>query len=520
MRESSTNRVWALGLALAFAVIYGLSASRTVIFNNLDAAEFQTVGVVGGVPHQPYPLWCIVARAFSALPVFEPAFRVTLVSVVFGALCVGLLFLLLLRRSGSRAAAAGVASAFGLSFTFWQFSAVAEVYALMTFLFVASLYLIDRLAREDSERTVLLLAMVLGLLLSQQTLNAAAVPGLLLLLFAVPSVRHRLLGGPRPWLCVAAFVLPVTLYAYTFLVDRGPYPMNWLDHYGRYVAASQGVDASQMDSFLGRVRFQMTIGRLKPEIPGLAEYAGAAYYWVRYFVSVEFPFVAPLLAVVGLVSSWRRDARFTAFLIVLALPYLMLALTNWGEVHAYSFPVYVVAMIFVADGIATAGRISRRGTLVPVVVALLVTIAPLLRYSKASPVSRWLRSDEAIAAIEHSPHAFLNLEARNNDGRTYGEKVAEMVEPGSLIFGGWRQTNVLFYHQLVDGALDSVTVSYWLPEWRQTEGMFERLQPTKVYFTFPPEKRGFDRLAVEEARDVVAGERLYTVRVAGAGENP
>jgi hypothetical protein len=154
------------------------------------------------------------------------------------------------------------------------------------------------------------------------------------------------------------------------------------------------------------------------------------------------------------------------------------------------------------------------------VVALLVTIAPLLRYSKASPVSRWLRSDEAIAAIEHSPHAFLNLEARNNDGRTYGEKVAEMVEPGSLIFGGWRQTNVLFYHQLVDGALDSVTVSYWLPEWRQTEGMFERLQPTKVYFTFPPEKRGFDRLAVEEARDVVAGERLYTVRVAGAGENP
>jgi len=53
----SSGRALAIGLAVAFTLIYGLSASHTVILDDLDAAEFQTVGAAGGIPHQPYPLW-------------------------------------------------------------------------------------------------------------------------------------------------------------------------------------------------------------------------------------------------------------------------------------------------------------------------------------------------------------------------------------------------------------------------------------------------------------------------------
>jgi hypothetical protein len=502
---------------LLFVVVYTLSASHTVILNNLDAAEFQTVGAVGGVLHQPYPLWCLIARVVSSLPVFEPAFRVTLVSIVFGALCVALLSLFLLGRTRSVAASAGAAAAFGLSFTFWQFSAVAEIYALVTFLFIASLFLIDRLTREDSGTTALLLALVLGLLLSQQTLNAAALPGMFVLLLVSPRVRRRLLARNRVGLHAVVFLLPFTLYLYTFLADRGPYPMNWLDHYGQYVAQSQGLDEAQMQSFFGRVRFQMSIARLEPEFPGAVEYAMSAYYWLRYFFSVEFPFAAPLFAAVGLVSSWRRDAGFTTFLLVLAAPYLMLALTSWGEKYAYSFPVYVVAMVFVAEGIAAAargfaGRFHPRWIVPALAVALVVTM-PLLRHAKASPAARWFRSAEAVAAIDTSTQLFYHLEARNDHGRVYGERVAAMVEPGSLVVGGWNKANILFYHKFVNGALEGVTVTYVLPEWRQIDAIIEETQPKRIYLTFPPERYGLDRFVVDETRDILLGERLYTVHV-------
>jgi len=455
-----------------------------------------------------------VARTASFVPVFEPAFRVTLVSAVFGALGVALLFLLLLARTGSRTAALGAAAAFGLSFTFWQFAAVAEVYTLMTFLFIAMLFLADRLQREAPGHAALLLAFVTGLLLSQQPLNVAAIPGLIVLVLLFAAVRRELIAGPRWPLRLAALLLPVTLYLYTYLVDRGHSPMNWLDHYGRFVAESQGVDAARMESFFGRIRFQMTIERLTPQFPGAGEYVRSAYDWARHLFYVEFPLVASLVAVAGLAGAWRRGRKHTLFLLVLAAPYLMLALSNWGERqwgerYAYSLPVNVVFTVFVAHGIAAAGR--RR--VLAAIAALLVAVTPLLRYAPASPLSRWPNPIVATAGGEGTQPAFANLGARNDRGKEYAERIAGMVEPGSLILGGWRQANVLFYHQIVNGALGGVTISYRLPLASQIGALVSQSGSTRIYIAGPMNEDG-GGFVIEDTRSVIAGESIHRVRLA------
>jgi hypothetical protein len=517
MRAWPVGRVWALALTVAFGGIYTLSASRTVILDNLDAAEFQTVGAVGGILHQPYPLWCTIARVFALFPAFEPAFRVTLVSIVFASMCVGLLFLLLFRRTQNTGAAAGGAIAFGLSFTFWKFSAVAEIYALVTFLFIASLYLIDRLTREESEGTTLLLALTLGFLLSQQSLNIAAVPGLIVLIIVAPRVRRQLFATRGLALRIVVFVLPFSLYLFTFFVDRGPYPMNWIDLYGAYVAQSQGIDASQLQSFFGRMGFQMWIGRLNPEMPSFAEFIRSGYFWMRYFFSVEFPFVAPVLVAVGLIAGLRRNARYVFFLLALVAPYLALAVISWAEMYPYSIPFYVVAVLFLADGILVAARWTGKSRrLAPMVIAVLVTAMPLLRHAKASPVSTFLRSEEARATIASSEHFFIHLEARNDRGRKYGEKVAAVAEPGSLVFGGWREANVLFYHKYVIGHLEQVRVSHILPNWDQVAAVIDSLQPTAVYFTRIPVSETWqfhNWLSVTESYDIFPDHTLHRVRL-------
>jgi len=145
---------------------------------------------------------------------------------------------------------------------------------------------------------------------------------------------------------------------------------------------------------------------------------------------------------------------------------------------------------------------------------------PILRDSTVSPVARWLRSPGEVEAMATSRHMFLNLGARNNDGRTYGEVVDATVEPGSLIFGGWRHANVLFYHKLVEKRLATVTISYILPEWRQMEDVITKARPSRIYMSNPPERHGLDRLVVDEVYEIEPGERLYRVRMIDPAPSP
>jgi|GEM_PF-2587874 len=505
---------WAWRLAALFAVIYFFSASRTVILDNLDAAEFQTVGAAGGLLHQPYPLWCVIARVFSAVPVFEPAFRVTLVSVFFASLCVGLLFLLLFRRTQSTGAAVGGAVAFGLSFTFWQFSAVAEIYSLVTFFFIAALYLIDRLAREDSQGATRLLTFTLGVLLSQQTLNMAAVPGLIILMIVAPHVRRQMFATKGLTLRAVAFVLPFSLYLYTYLVDRSDVPMNWWNQYGRYVAIAQGHDPTSTKGFFEQIWFQMWIGRLHPVVPSLGNYVHTAIYWGRRFCGVEFPFVAPIFIVTGFISLLCRELRNTCFLLALIAPYLALALTRWGEEYAYSFPVYVVAMLFLAEGIVVITRHRfRGGRWTPMAIAILLGVMPVLRYAKSSPVAMFMRSDSARAAYASMNRIFIQLGARNDDGKRYGQEVERLVEPGALVFGRWREVNTLFYRKYVLGGLKTINVSYKLPTADLMAARVERLRPTAVYLTYPPGAPEGDLFVVTGSRRILVDQTLYRVRV-------
>jgi tetratricopeptide (TPR) repeat protein len=67
-----------------------------------DGGELVTAAFTFGIPHPPgYPLWTLIAHAFSSLPVGCPAFRVTLLSLSSWALATALLGLLLARRWGS-----------------------------------------------------------------------------------------------------------------------------------------------------------------------------------------------------------------------------------------------------------------------------------------------------------------------------------------------------------------------------------------------------------------------------------
>ena len=80
--------------------LYVFTLAPTVTLE--DSGEFITVAYHLGVPHfSGYPLWCLVAHAFTTLPWGSVAERVHLVSAVFGAASCWLTFRIALRTTGS-----------------------------------------------------------------------------------------------------------------------------------------------------------------------------------------------------------------------------------------------------------------------------------------------------------------------------------------------------------------------------------------------------------------------------------
>jgi hypothetical protein len=116
-----------------------------------DSLEFQLVTYQLGIPHPTgYPLYVLLGKLFTLLPVGNVAYRVNLMSAFFGAATNALLYLLILAMINDTplpitSGAAHISSLLGammlaVSQVFWQQATIAEVYALNAF-FVSLLLL-------------------------------------------------------------------------------------------------------------------------------------------------------------------------------------------------------------------------------------------------------------------------------------------------------------------------------------------------------------------------------------------
>ncbi len=83
----------ALGCSLAAGILYLRTLAPGLLFG--DAGEFQVAAWTGGLAHPTgYPLYLILGWIWThLLPLQTPAWRMNLLSALYGALAVGLVYL-------------------------------------------------------------------------------------------------------------------------------------------------------------------------------------------------------------------------------------------------------------------------------------------------------------------------------------------------------------------------------------------------------------------------------------------
>jgi hypothetical protein len=410
--------------AIAF-LLYLFTLAPTVAAG--DSGELTTVALSLGLAHPPgYPTFTMLGHLFSLLPLgSDPAYRVNLMSAVLDAVAVGIVVLIVGRLVGSAMAAgtpaspdddggapgstgtrallpwlAGAAAGLSLavSTAFWQYSLVAEVFALNNLL--ATMLLLAMLEwsrRPDRMRFLWAAGLVGGLALTNQQTIVFVAPALLVLFglgldrYMRPTLGGR--GGERsvPWLALAIALVcglvGLSPYAYMPIATANGAATIWGDP-----RTLDGLLSILTRSAYGTFSFTVreTSGSLIEQVGLFLGYLWSAFTPVGVGIAAVGAAWLTLRRTVEAFALWAWLLMAGLIFVLLANPPLTDPVTRGVLERFYILPSIPVAIfvgvgtwrlaLLAGEALARAGRHpspQARPRLVVVAVAAAVAVAPL-----------------------------------------------------------------------------------------------------------------------------------------------
>ncbi|MDE2313679.1 MAG: DUF2723 domain-containing protein, partial [Elusimicrobia bacterium] len=165
--EGASGAAWFSRASAPFLLFFALfSAYLFCAYPSIaprDSADLAAAALSLGVAHPPgYPLYAVLGRAWlDVFPLGNPAYRLNILSALFGAAAAAVLFIFLRRRVRS-AAALGACFALGFGAFYWKFCLLGEMYAAQA-LFLAILLLLSDGDARSHLRRLSLSGLVFGL---------------------------------------------------------------------------------------------------------------------------------------------------------------------------------------------------------------------------------------------------------------------------------------------------------------------------------------------------------------------
>ncbi len=342
----SRRRAVFLGLG-ALAAVYLLALQRDINGSGdpymIDVGEIQVaLNLWGTVHHTGYPLYTVLGASLVSLFKLvgvNPAASASLVSWVFGAAALGVMYALLDARRVRPALAALLMMALGLTRSFWIHSVVAEVYSLYALFVALAIWWVFKDARRWQMRDWMVAALILGLGVGHHRAVAFVVPGLAVwLLPEMRRVRRRM-----PFILVlGALIFAATFVVYLYMPMR-----DWAG--ARWVYGQPGTWEGFLHEFLGR-----EAQREMDPPHSLADLFGHIGYILEVLAGqLTWPGVVLGAAVLGVLAAQRDTRRLAWALAAGGFAYLGFAVWLPEAVLAPAFLMPVSMLLVLAAGEAS-----------------------------------------------------------------------------------------------------------------------------------------------------------------------
>lgn len=433
-----------------------------------DSAEMQILAGIGGVAHPTgYPLFTLVGRLFTALPLGNEAWLANLVSAWFAAATLGLLVWMLIRRGVRTWAAVLGVAAWGLSFTFWSTAQRSEVYSLATFVAVGALACTLEALDHGRRAPRFAAGFLLGLTLTGHLAfaPAVAVAGIAL---AWPLLRRGPLGWLEATALLGVFAAGLTPYLYLLWADTTGHGLSYL----RLVEIAQwpvGPVPPEFREPFDRFRWLILSRNEYPPVPFhydlrmLAKNLSDSGFLLGVF---EF---GPVAAAIALHGAWRRfhaQPRETAVLVGMGSATLVFSLLfSGGKILAvFLIPAFLLVAVFVAHGLeGFMGRFAsaRSAASRPALAAALLVVGLLVANS-----SRLVAYDHPLGPLRSRVQEEDDLPQRHlfpsmrgvTEPRRFLESAAASLPESALVICEWREFTPMLYLQQVERRRTDLTV--------------------------------------------------------------
>jgi hypothetical protein len=332
---------------------YFLTLSPTLSF--IDSGELAAVCATLGIAHPPgYPLYALLGRIFSFLPLGEPIYRLNLMSALWVSLTNLSLFLSLFVVSDiffskepktelKISSATLVAILFSFSPILWSQAIINEVYSLNIFLcsliilIALSWYKINQGAlnsRTPISPLIYLLAYLTGLGSGNHLLSLFLLPALLFLL--ITSADRKIYRFKSLILIMISLILGISIYLYLPIRSSLNPPLNW-GHPSTWLYLKNHLSAKMYQNrMFGETELQ---------------------FWnnLKHFSSTflgQFPFWAFPLLPLGLFRTFQKNSKIGLFFLLIVFFNLLWSL-NYGikDINPYFLQTILISVFFLYLGL-------------------------------------------------------------------------------------------------------------------------------------------------------------------------
>ena len=364
-------------MVLTFAISFGVylkTLAPTVSFG--DSGDFISAAYVLGICHPPgYPLYLICAKLFSWLPIgTNIAYRINLMSAVFAAFAISLLYLLIFRIQqwfypedislrGNRSIAVpdwmkhfvAVVGAVSFAFTasFWSQAVIAEVHAMNAVFTLGLILTILAFIKFGELRFLYTASFLWGLAFGVHQTSILYLP-IILLFFGVKGVFKKVFKLQTLLVLIAFAFLGWAVHLYFPLVAIRYPARNWDNpqYWGDFLKL---IGRADYNKFRWARSFALA----------WEQFSSAVFTLISQFTLYIF-----WLGIIGLWRMIKKDWKIVGFLFLMALTIWVFfsAVTNFSMGYsiyvdtreAFFIPAYLLYAVWLALGIRWFFAISRQ----------------------------------------------------------------------------------------------------------------------------------------------------------------
>jgi len=363
-------------------VVYLITLAPTV--TSEDSGELITAAYTFGVPHPPgFPLYCLIGKLFTYIPIGSIAWRLNFMSAFFGSGTVAVFYLIIRVFGGLRWGAVIGSLVLAFSWTFWNQAVIAEVYTLNAFLFALILFCIFYREHAGSNKALLIAAVFWGLALCNHYM--------LTLLITPPVVMYVLIKYYKDlkWRTLASAVvlgaIPLVLYAYLPLASWTNPALDW------------GNTGASVDNFVNHVKRDAykSLELTQDVTPS------TKIFFIFQFLYLLWNQFTPFILIPFFILGWTKLSRFmkekwmVMAVICFNVPVLLWILKfssdriNLTRVEEYYLPAYMCIAFFITMGICKFIEVYKWKMSHEMMIGILVVIpfVPLIGNWKANDFS-------------------------------------------------------------------------------------------------------------------------------------